>query len=554
MRSKTRRQDRKAADSAAARKQPGAASSQARADRKQDSPVTPASAGDGVPWRRKLVWALALLVIQATAATWGQFDFSNMMGYYDMFADGLLDGHLYIGFTPDQVNLVDMIPYQGRYYLQWGPFPVLFHLLARPLGLTLSDRMVCILAGWLTALVFLEILLLLRRRHFAALPPAYCRWFFFAFALGSPAALVTYRGTIYNESIAIAALAVLLAFLALLRYQEEFTSRWMLLGGACIAAALTTRVTMALYGAIFFAAAALTLWLAKKPLKQVVQQLAAFAVPVVVGVAVMLAYNQARFGSPLDYGNSYKPGASSDFAPFSLLRIPENLRHYLLSLPRISTDFPWIEHAGWLPLEYTSRAEAMSSLLLGSPFLLLAVFAWRALSPRSTVPANLKVVTAAAALGGCSMFAVMLLFSAASRRYAHDFVPMFLILAFAGVALLADPGGLWKRWRVAAWGALVFSALLHAQIAFYQSFHTPTPDLNVIRTFVALNPLVRTVLDGPRAAEEEAIARNDLGTIYMREGRAEAALEQFEEAARLQPDSGRIRQNLEVARRRAGRR
>jgi hypothetical protein len=447
-----------------------------------------------------------------------------------------------------------MIPYEGRYYLQWGPFPVVLHLLARPLGFVLSDRMVCLLAGWLTALVFLEILLTLRRRHFPEMPLTLCRWFFFAFALATPAALVTYRGTVYNESISIAVLAVLLGFLALLRYQETVAARWMLLCGACIAAALTTRVTMALYGAVFFAALALTLWLAKKPLQRAILHAGLFAAPITLGILLMLAYNHARFGSPFDYGNSYKPGASSDFAPFSLLRIPENLRHYLLAPPRVSADFPWIEHIGWPPLQYTSRAEAMSSLLLGSPFLLLGLLSWRAMSPRSQLPTELKVATLTAAVGGGAMFAVMLLFSAASRRYAHDFVPMFVILAFAGAAMTADASALWKRLRVAAWGVLAFGALLHAQIAFYQSFHTPTPDVNVMRTFVTLNPLFRGVLDGPRAAEEEAIARNDLGTVHLREGRVEEALLHFEEAARLLPDSGRIQENLELTRRRAQRR
>jgi hypothetical protein len=504
--------------------------------------------------RRKLVWALALLIVQATAATWGQFDLSNTMGYYDLFAAGLVRGNLYIPITPDQVTLVDMIPYEGRYYLQWGPFPVLFHLLVRPLGLALSDRMACLLAGWLTALVFLEIMLLLRRRHFPDVPLAVCRWFFFAFALATPAALVTYRGTIYNESIAVAVLAVLLGFLALMRYQQAVAARWMLLCGVCIAAALMTRVTMVLYGVFFFGAAAFTLWLRHSSVKRAVLHLALFAAPVALGVALMLAYNDARFGSPFDYGNSYKPGASSHFAAFSLWRIPENLRHYLLSAPRFSADFPWIEHIGWPPLLHTSRAEAMSSLLLGSPFLLLSLYCWSMFSPRSPAPADLKVIAATAAAGGSAMFGVMLLFSAASRRYAHDFVPMFMILAFVAAAMMAGSSGFSKRVRIAAWGVVAFSALLHAQIAFYQSFHTPTPDVNVMRAFVAINPLLRGVLGGPRAAEQEAIARNDLGTVHLQEGRAEAALEQFEEAARLLPESSRIRENLEIARRRAGRR
>jgi hypothetical protein len=475
-----------------------------------------------------------------------------MMGYYDLFADGLVRGDLHIGPTPDQVTLVDMIPYEGRYYLQWGPFPVIFHLLARPFRLVLSDRMACLLAGWLSALVFLEIMLLLRRRYFPELPASICRWFFFAFALATPAALVTYRGTIYSESIAVAVLAVLAAFWALLRYQETLAPRWMLLGGACIAAALMTRITMVLYGAIFFAAAAVTLWLAKRSARLAVTHLALFAAPAALGVLLMLSYNQARFGSPFDYGNSYKPGASSHFAAFSLQRIPENLRHYLLSVPQLSWDFPWIGHVGWPPLEHTSRAEAMSSLLLGSPFLLLILCSRRMWSPQSALPRELQVAVAAAAAGGSAMFAVMLLFSAASRRYAHDFVPMLMVVAFVAAATLAGRAGLSKRLHTAAWGVLVFSALLHAQIAFYQSFHTPTPDVNVMRTFVALNPLVRTVFDGPRAAEEEAIARNDLGTLHLREGRPEEALEHFEEAARLLPESDRIRENLEIARRRAG--
>ncbi len=504
----------------------------------------------GLTWRRKLVWALVLLAVQTTIATWGQFDLSNTMGYYDLFASGLLQGNLHIPITPDQVTLVDMIPYQGQYYLQWGPFPVLFHLAARMMGFALSDRAACLLAGWLTALVFLEIMLALRRRYFPDLSLTLCRWFFFAFALATPAALVTYRGTIYNESIAIAVLAVLLGFLALVRYQETRAPGWMLLCGACIAAAMTTRVTMALYGAVFFAAAAATLWLARQPWRRAVAHLALLAAPAVLGVVVMLAYNQARFGSPFDYGNSYKPGASSHFAAFSLQRIPENLRHYLLSMPRVSADFPWIAHVGWPPLEHTSRAEAMSSLLLGSPFLLLVLYSRRVLSPRSAAPADLKVTAAAAALGGAAMFAVMLLFSSASRRYAHDFVPMFVILAFLAAATLTGRAALWKKLQPAAWGVVLFATLLHAQIAFYQSFHTPTPDVNVMRAFVALNPLLRTVLDGPRATQEEAIARNDLGTVHLQQGRVEDAYEQFEEAARLLPDSSRIQKNLEMTRRR----
>ncbi len=128
-------------------------------------------------------WALstgALLLIFSVVGTWGQFDFSNLMGYYDLLADAFLKGQLHIDIRPDQTYLHDMIPYEGRYYLQWGPFPGLVHLLAKLIGLPLSDRVACILAGWLTSLVFLQIMLVLRRRFFPGLPKPACLCFFFA--------------------------------------------------------------------------------------------------------------------------------------------------------------------------------------------------------------------------------------------------------------------------------------------------------------------------------------------------------------------------------------
>ena len=93
-------------------------------------------------------WAAVLLFLYCFLATWGQFDFSNLMGYYSMLADALLAGRLSIGYTPDEVHLIDMVPFEGRYYLQWGPVPALFHVLAKLGGGELSDRVACILAGW----------------------------------------------------------------------------------------------------------------------------------------------------------------------------------------------------------------------------------------------------------------------------------------------------------------------------------------------------------------------------------------------------------------------
>ncbi len=488
-----------------------------------------------------------VLVVYASVGTWFQFDFGEIMGYYTMFAEGLLDGRLSIHLTPAQVNLVDMIPFEGRYYLQWGPFPGLLHLIPKLFGLSLTDRAASILAAWLGGWVFLEIVSLLAVRHFSTTPRWLLLAFYFAYALATPAALTAYRGTVYNESISIGATGALFGFYCLLRAQRDASWRWPLLSGLALAAAVATRVTLALYAAVFLPAWAAVAWRRKPSVGAALAPLTAYCLPIVCGVALMLAYNAARFGSPFDYGNSYKPGATSHFAPFSLARIPENLGHYLFSLPRVSGDFPWLEHEGRPPVERVSRAEAMSSIVLASPFLLFAAFPVLSAIRRRKLD-DLTLLTATAAVSSLGMFAVLLAFSAASRRYVQDFGPLLMVVAFIGAAMVVQiRGGAPRWWKAAACLAVLLSSALHAQIAFVQSFRTPTPDLNASRLLIDVGPSLRAIVPGPELAREEAVARNDWATVLLRRRRFAEAVAQLRVAAELLPDSDRIQKNLRVA-------
>jgi hypothetical protein len=76
----------------------------------------------------------ALAVIFCVVGTWGQFDFGQMMGYYDLFVDALAAGQLHLLMTPEQVNLVDMVPYNNQWHFNWGPFPAIFHWAPRLIG------------------------------------------------------------------------------------------------------------------------------------------------------------------------------------------------------------------------------------------------------------------------------------------------------------------------------------------------------------------------------------------------------------------------------------
>ena len=498
-------------------------------------------------------WALsagALLLIFSVVGTWGQFDFSNLMGYYDLLADAFLKGQLHIDIRPDQTYLHDMIPYGGRYYLQWGPFPALVHLLAELIGLPLSDRVACILAGWLTSLVFLQIMLVLRRRFFPGLPKPACLCFFFAFALGTPTALVSLRGTVYHESIVFGVLGVMGAFLALLHYQEQGSWKWALAAGLGIGVATASRVSLAVSGIVLGLVLLIIQYLRKHPLSTAASHVGAYSLPILVSGTLLMAYNQARFGSPWEYGNRYLPSITAGLAPFDPGRVPENLRHYLLAPIQLTGDFPWLVHEGWLPLVDTTRAEDMSSLLIGSPFLLLAVLCWPLW--REDRPRDLRLFVGAAAISSSLAFGVMLCFASAGRRYAHDFVPLWMILAVVGLALQLEKRFPWRRWRLAAWGMVILSALLHMHLSFTQSFTWDPPDLNVMKTFVAVSPTARSVMPaGPKWNEEEAIIRNDMGSHLFNQGQVIEALGHFERAAELKPNDRRIQKNLALARERA---
>lgn len=89
------------------------------------------------------------------------------------------------------------------------------------------------------------------------------------------------------------------------------------------------------------------------------------SVPFVLGVAT-LVYNQARFGSALDFGYSHIPGVLNEpwyqHGIFSIYYIPRQAWEMLLKLWHLREAFPYLVPDGF-----------SSSILLSSPFMLLAL-------------------------------------------------------------------------------------------------------------------------------------------------------------------------------------
>ena len=474
-------------------------------------------------------WAAVLLFLYSFLATWGQFDFSNLMGYYSMLADALLNRRLSIAYTPDEVHLIDMVPFEGRYYLQWGPVPAVFHLLAKLGGGELSDRVACILAGWLASLAFLRIVLTIRERYFPQLPLWICRSFFLAFAFGSPTAFVSLRGTIYHESIGIAAMFVVLGFVFLIRHTAKPSLGTSLLCGTMIALAIGTRATSVIYAGVFFLGLAALERHWRPSLKTSSLRLAAFALPVALACGMHPIYSQARFGSPWEYGMRYMDDPLQREASFDVQTMPMNFLHYVAAPILLQAELPWIINDGWAPGTrtpgITNRTEGMASMLLVTPFLLFGFWIFRLWRRDAACPREFAVFGAIAGASGALSFLLLLSFSATSRRYMQDFVPAMMIVAFIGAGLWQRGKTSVGRWRWPAAGVLVFSAILHIHLSFTQPFFTPPPDPSAMKAFAKWGPLARRLFDWPELAKDEAVIRNDLGVHFLQQRRHADALE-----------------------------
>ncbi len=126
-------------------------------------------------------------------------------------------------------------------------------------------------------------------------------------------------------------------------------SRCLFLAGCGLAIALTvlSRPTLALYAVLLIPP--FLGFIRRRDLRvpQKTASVASFAVPLLIGAAVTMAYNAARFGSPLDFGSSYQLTVSNTAANnVSLSEIPAAMAYYFLNSVKLNGTFPFIEQIG----------------------------------------------------------------------------------------------------------------------------------------------------------------------------------------------------------------
>jgi len=350
-----------------------------------------------------------------------QFD----AGRGDLFylADAFLNGRTWIEVA---LGPYDIIRIDGRIYVPFPPFPAIALMpMVAITGPELADQLEpAVNAGLAAAVVglawwFTGVAGVARVRHRCLL----------VVLLGFSTQIwgVTTRGGVWHTGHLVATILALLILL------ELWGGRRAWLVGLLAGAAFLTRPPLAF--AVPFIA---LFWLPRGAQSSVTELRAAFTrawLPLALGllpsIAFFLAYNAARFGSPVEsgYGLALLPAwleAQREKGLFSLVHVPMNLDYLFVHLPRLIPEPPFLKPDG-LGL----------SIFLTSPGLLLAIRApWRERDARLLLLSSIAALIPTLLYYGGGWLQY-------GYRYALDSIPFVWALAVLGVA---------RRGSVPVWG------------------------------------------------------------------------------------------------------
>jgi len=440
---------------------------------------------------------------------WTAYTSGPGTGYYTLLTDAFLDGRTSLEVEPAPellalpdpydpaqnapYRLHDATLYDGRYYLYFGPTPVvLVHMPLRLVGVEASDPLA---AALLTSVGFLFALLLLRflvDRYRPATSVVMQASIGLLLGLANAVPFMLRRPAVYEVAIA-AGYCCLLAGLYLtltgtLRARPSLAR----IAGGSLALGLAVGARPHLIVAIpVWIWAWRVVWKARVPGSRSARAVAAAAGAPLAGCLALLGlYNLVRFDSLTEFGSTYQlAGVNMQlYDRFALDRVAPGLFSYLLAPPRLDAVFPFAHldaaHTGVLPDFYVAGIEPVAGLLPTTPFVALALAApvvWL-LRPRGASEA--MRLAALLTLSAVAVMAVPIVsFDGATQRYEVDFTTLYLLAAVLVWLRLLDtlPAG-WARGATVAAAALLalptaLFALSFSMTGYYDSLRTNHPGI-----------------------------------------------------------------------------
>jgi len=357
----------------------------------------------------------------------------------------------------EHFSIHDFALYHGRLYITWGPAQAIVLLVPlHLLGFEPTSGLTTVLfaiAGLGFALAALRVML----RQIGEPATWMCVLAALALALSSVVPFGVRRPSIYEEAITggycFAMAGIWLAFSAMV--DRRASPRRLALMSLCFGLA-ASRPSLALAGLVL-----VPVYMSLRRVRPRRGLLLALAAPFGVCLALLMAYNQARFGNPLEVGQKYQLAAFDQRnEPFgSLSYVPPGIWYYGVSPPEPGTVLPFLG-LSTAPVSYPAGlppTEVTDGLLPMSPIVILLAtlpWIWRR-RPALLGPLALPLLTMAGAGAGIVLFLTYKL-PATSERYAIDFSTLLLFGALAAWLALSAAAGGRRRWLVrAGGGALV---------------------------------------------------------------------------------------------------
>ncbi len=342
--------------------------------------------------------------------------------------------------------------YQGRYYIYFGPAPVLTLFLPFSL-LTGNDLPVATAVFIFSSAGYLALLALFRflqRRYYPTASFGSLLSCLLVLGGGTMVIALLRRPNIWEVSGASGFFYFTLSLLCLVRaLHSRRSTAWAAAGGLALGLAVASRPTYLLCTALF----ALPMFWRRRPPSPSLPHPASPALaptygwPALLGAATtcgliggaLLAYNYARFDNPFEFGQKYQlsliiEGQARHFSPTYL---PYNLHVYFFSALRWFAAFPFTHGIQPPPLpDGHAGLELAFGLLTNLPFVAFGLFLLPFLcmrrlrpNPADTRQPTFAVLAAAALL----TFAPLAFFFGACVRYLADFTPAFMLLACLGL-------------------------------------------------------------------------------------------------------------------------
>ena len=359
--------------------------------------------------------------------------------YYGFLTDAFLAGQTYLKVAPNPAlqdlanpwagaqgipRLHDASYFHGRYYLYFGPAPVLLLLLPWRVatGTFLAQGMATLVFGAGGTLLAGALLLWAWRRWFSSLPSVWLALGLLLIAVASRAAVLVEDSSVYHVPITCAYFCLMAAIGA---------ATWAMArtrgspAPGLILASLAWGLTVASRPDYAFSVAALAIpaaYLAVRDRRGPAHflRLALWALlPAAILGAGLAAYNYVRFGDIVQFGMKYQFTAGDQrflrfFSPGSL---GLNLKRYFFSRPLYSTYFPFlVSGENW-------------GLFFCTPFALLAAVLPLTLGARRPESPGWPAWGLTLATALVPNVLLLCVLAIAHERYFIDFLPLAILLS-----------------------------------------------------------------------------------------------------------------------------